>query len=196
VTLQLNAKFGPEIQVDLEPPTGKPVTIRDNDLTTPSGQQFLQVRVPAGAGGMLQTLLNGPVAGTWKLHVYDTSNMGPAGTSTLESARLTLHTTGGPEKVAKTASWTSPVIDQPTEVFVIDSITTDERVPAGAALQVLVRTCQQADCSDGTRSGPVAKATAFTVPPGRHLQLRVDMTSDGVLEPELRSLSVAFRRAP
>ncbi|HET7505430.1 MAG TPA: proprotein convertase P-domain-containing protein, partial [Kofleriaceae bacterium] len=196
VTVQLNAKFGPEIKVDLETPAGRRVAIRDNDPGTPDGEQFLQVRVPADAAGQLRMLLDGPVAGTWKLHVYDTSNVGPAGTSTLESARLTLHTTGGPEKIAKSASWISPAIVQATDVFAIDSVTTDERVPGGATLAVFVRTCQQASCSDGTWAGPVAKGTPFAVTPGRYLQLRVDMTSNGVLEPELRSLNVAFRRAP
>jgi hypothetical protein len=40
----------------------------------------------------------------------------------------------------------------------------------------------------------VPAATAFAVPPGRYLQVRVDMTSNGVQEPELRSLTVAYRR--
>jgi hypothetical protein len=39
----------------------------------------------------------------------------------------------------------------------------------------------------------VAKATPFAVTAGRYVQLRVDMTSNGVLEPELRSLSVMYR---
>jgi hypothetical protein len=36
----------------------------------------------------------------------------------------------------------------------------------------------------------------FAVGPGPYLQLSVDMTSDGAREPELRSLSVNYRRAP
>ncbi|HEU4731985.1 MAG TPA: hypothetical protein VFT22_29015 [Kofleriaceae bacterium] len=196
VTFQIDAKAGDQIRADLETPAGKHVTIRDVTPGTPNGQQLLQVSVPPDATGMLGTLLRGPVKGTWKLLVFDTSSADPTGASTLESVRLTLHTTGGPEKIARSASWTSPVLEQPTDVFAIDGITTDERVPGGATLSVFVRTCQQADCSDGAWTGPVAKGAAFAVTPGRHLQLRVDMTSNGVLEPELRSLAVAFRRAP
>jgi hypothetical protein len=36
--------------------------------------------------------------------------------------------------------------------------------------------------------------TAFDVEPGRDLQVRVDMTSNGGVEPELRSLAVMYRR--
>jgi hypothetical protein len=42
----------------------------------------------------------------------------------------------------------------------------------------------------------VKSGEPFAVAPARYLQLRVEMTSNGTLEPELRSLSVAYRRAP
>ena len=146
---------------------------------------------PAGLGGLLGGLANG----TWKLHVYDV--VASAGDSALTAARLTLHTTGGPDKVARMASWTSPVLDGQTNVFAIDGVTWDERLPAGATLAVFVRACRQADCSDGTwPMAPVTKSAPFFVGAARYLQLRVDMTSDGTLEPELRSLVVMYRRDP
>jgi len=57
-----------------------------------------------------------------------------------------------------------------------------------------VGTCQKADCSDVTWSDPVSPSPPFAIGRARYLQLRVDMTSDGNLEPELQSLSVLYRR--
>jgi len=53
-----------------------------------------------------------------------------------------------------------------------------------------------ADCSDGTWSPAVTQQAPFAIAPGRYLQLRVDLTSNGTLEPELRSLSVMYRHDP
>ena len=116
----------------------------------------------------------------------------------LSSAKLTLHTMGGPERIAKAASWSSPVLDAQINVIAVDGVTWDERLPDGATLGVFVRTCQQADCSDGVWSKkPLTMSTAFAItPPARYLQLRVDMTSDGTQEPEPRSLAVMYRRDP
>jgi hypothetical protein len=112
----------------------------------------------------------------------------------LESARLTLHTTGGPDKVAKAASWTSRVIDTMTPVTAIHGITWKERVPTGASVQVQLRACQQANCSDSpTWSDPVTSGAPFTIAPARYLQLRVVMTSDGSHEPELQALAIRFQ---
>ncbi len=72
--------------------------------------------------------------------------------------------------------------------------TWDERLPEGAAIEIRLRTCHQADCSDGAWLPPVPKLAPFAVDPARYLQLRVDLTCDGIREPELRSLGVMFRR--
>jgi hypothetical protein len=118
------------------------------------------------------------------------------GASTLKSARLTLHTKGGPDKLARMASWTSQVIDAQTPVFAIDRVTWNERAGGNAKVAVHVRTCQQADCSGAAWPDPIAQGAAFDVPRGRYLQLRVEMTSDGTVEPELGGLALAFRRDP
>jgi hypothetical protein len=81
-------------------------------------------------------------------------------------------------------------------VRAIDSVTWDPRVPDGAAIEVHVATCQSADCGDAAWSPPVEMGAALDVEPGRYVQIRVDLTSDGVLEPELRSLAVEYHRDP
>src|SRR5262249_12804344 len=117
------------------------------------------------------------------------------GNSTLLGAKLTLHTKAGPDKLARTAQWTSAVIDATSNVFAVDSVTWKERIPAGASAEVHLATCQQADCSDAAWSPAVTKAMPFAVTASRYLQLRVDMTSDGGHEPELAELGLNFRRA-
>ena len=115
----------------------------------------------------------------------------------IRSSRITLHTAGGPDQIARSATWTSPVLDASTAVRSIDSATWDQRVPDGATVDVRIRTCQQADCQDDTVwSDPIPRAAPFVVDPGRYVRLRVNMTSNGILEPELRSLTVKYRRDP
>src|SRR5262249_19483971 len=156
----------------------------------------VHLAIVPGAPAPLGDLLGGPANGDWKLHAY--SDIGGAPNTTLvRSARITLHTTAGPDKIARIASWTSPVLDASTVTRSVDSATWDARVPDGAAVDVRIRTCQQADCKDDTAwSDPIPRAALFTVEPGRYVRLRVDMTSNGILEPELRSLTVNYRRDP
>jgi subtilisin-like proprotein convertase family protein len=192
VTFFVTSSQSDQLRAELETPGGIRVPIRGHGNIDPT--QGAQVTILATATDATATLLRGAATGTWKLHVFD--DVANGGDSQLQSAKLTLHTTGGPEKIAKTASWTSQILDAQTHVIAIDSVTWDDRLQAGAGVEVRVGTCQQADCSDVTWSGAVAKATAFAVGPARYLQLRVDMTSNGSLEPELRSLSVMYRRDP
>jgi len=181
-----------ELKVDLVTPAGTRVTVQNTGGGDADG--VAQLSITPTSAGALPTLLGGPANGAWRLDAYDV--VGGGGDSLLRAAKLTLHTTGGPDKVARTAEWTSQVLDAQTGVFAIDGITWDERLPAGASVEVHIRTCQQADCSDGVWSAPVAKATGFLVDAGRYVQLRVDLSCDGALEPELRSLGVAYRRNP
>ncbi|HEX4421581.1 MAG TPA: proprotein convertase P-domain-containing protein [Kofleriaceae bacterium] len=191
VTFQMNSPHGDQIAVDLETPAGTRITIRGATGGTPNGDQVFQVPIPAGSAGVLGTLLGGAANGLWKLDVYDTVANG--GASTLESAKLTLHTTGGLDNIARTSQWTSPILDQTTNVIAIDDAELDTLAPTGTAVNLSVRTCQQADCSDSASFLPIIPATAYGVPPGRYLQLRVDLTSDGALVPELQKLGVSFR---
>jgi hypothetical protein len=183
-----------QLKADLETPGGTRVPIRGR--TQIDNAQGAQVTIASTAVDALGTLLNGSAKGAWKLDVYDDDPGGGPGNSMLTAAKLTLHTKNGPEKIARSAQWKSAVIDATTTVLAIDGITWKERVPAGASYEVHLATCQQADCSDAAWSSAVTKGTAFSVPPVRYLQLRVDMTSDGNREPELGGLGLMFRRLP
>lgn len=192
VTYEINSPHWDQIGVDLETPDGTRVQIRNKDAGLGNGDKTAQLTIPSTAPAPLSGLLAGPVNGAWKLRVYD--EPGGANASSLLDARLTLHTRGGPEKIARTSSWTSPVINAGTAVFAVDRVTWTERLPPG--VHVRVRTCAQADCSDASWPDPVSQGTAFSVTRGRYLQLKVEMTSDGVLAPELDGLDIAFRRDP
>jgi len=199
LTYEVSSPHWDQIKVDLESPSslGTRVMIRDHDNgPNPPGtdDRIVQFTIPAGTTSGVGALLGGTANGDWKLRVYDDVNMG--GGSTLKSARLTLHTKGGPDKLARMASWTSQIIDAQTPVFAIDRVTWNERTPAGAKVAVHVRTCQQSDCSGADWPDPIARGAAFNVPRARYLQLRVDMTSNGTLEPELGGLAIVFRRDP
>jgi subtilisin-like proprotein convertase family protein len=190
VTYQINSPHWNQLKVDLQAPGGAPVVIRDH-VGPPNNVEGRAIAAQTLTGDGLGALLGAAANGDWKLHVYD--DMATGGNSALESARLTLHMTGGPDKVAKAASWTSRVIDTTTPVTAIHGITWNERAPTGATVQVQFRACQQADCSDGPAfSGPVTSGALFTIAPARYLQLRVVMTSDGNHEPELQSLAITF----
>jgi hypothetical protein len=89
------------------------------------------------------------------------------------------------------------VIDAGTAVFAVDHVTWNERAVAGVSkVAVSVRTCTQPDCSGASWPDPRPQGTAFNVTRGRYLQLRVDMASDGAVEPELGGLAIAFRHDP
>jgi len=196
VTYEVASPRWSELRFDLESPAGKRVPIAVGGAF--NGDKLDQTSIQAGTGGPLGQLLGGPASGIWRLHAYDIqdSGTGPGNDSTLKSVRLTLHTTGGPDKIARTASWTSPVIDATTTAIAIDGIAWNARVPDGATVQVQLRGCQQADCSDGPAySGPVVSGMPFGIVPARYLQLRVELTSDGSHEPELQSLRMMFRRS-
>lgn len=195
VTFFVISPHSDQLKTDLETPAGTRVQIRGRGQTIDNAKGA-QVTILSTASDATATLLNGPAKGAWKLDVYDDDSGGGGGNSTLLSAKLTLHTRSGPDKIARTASWKSAVIDATSNVFAIDSVTWKERVPAGASVEVHVAACQQADCSDAAFSPPVTKAMQFAVNPARYLQLRVDMTSDGSHEPELTGLALAFRRTP
>jgi hypothetical protein len=182
------------VRVDLETPgtasaPGKRVTIRVDDKSLGQGDHIAQLTIPASATGSPAGLLGGPANGTWKLHVYKDAADGDA-MGMLDTAKLTLHTTAGPERIARMASWTSPVQDFDTDVDSIASVTWSERVPGGTSVRVLVRSCHQQDCSDGVWMPAPDQATRVAA---RYLQLRVEMTSDGVSEPELGDLRLVTR---
>lgn len=190
VTAEISAENWDQIRIDLETPGGTRVLVRGTFAPAGGVMRLIQIAIPAGATGTEATLLGGAAAGTWKLLVYDTSTQGGGGNPQLRNAALTLHTRGGPDKIARAASWLSPVLELPTNITALTAVTIDERIPAGAASALLVRTCADVACTDAAWSpAAVGKLTA-----ARYAQLRVDLTSDGNAEPEVRKLSLVYRR--
>jgi hypothetical protein len=188
LTYQATSPRWSEIKVDLETPGGTRINLPDPGALS-GGDHVVQVPI---SGGAQAGLLGGPADGVWKLHMYDVTATG--GGSKLESARITLHTQGGPDKIARSATWTSVPLDAGGNLVAIESITWVERTPMDAGVKVQFRACQQADCSDAPAwSVPVTSGSGANVSPLRYLQLRVEMASNGTLEPELRSLAVAYR---
>jgi len=135
-----------------------------------------------------------PAGGRWRLGVVD--NNGGGNATTYEELHVTVHTTGGPEQIAPTAWWRSPIVEHATAVSQIDAITWDERAPGTATVVVRMRTCDDAACDGDAWSEPITKGTPPTLPAQRYLQLEVEMTSDGTHEPELRSLMAQYRTDP
>ncbi|HEY6173685.1 MAG TPA: proprotein convertase P-domain-containing protein [Kofleriaceae bacterium] len=195
VVFFVSSPHSDQLKADLETPAGTRVQIRNRGAGI-DAQQGAQATILSTATDATATLLNGPAKGAWKLDVYDDDSSGGGGNSTLLSAKLTLHTKGGPDKVARTAQWKSAVIDATSNVFAVDAVSWKERVPAGGSVEVHFAACGQADCSDASWSSALTKGMQFAVAPSRYLQLRVDMTSDGSHEPEIQELALMFRRAP
>lgn len=194
VTFFVTSAHSDQLVAQLVAPGGAPIQIRGhNNVDTVQGAQ---TTIASDAQGAQAGLLKGPVAGRWQLLVTDDVAPGGGGDSQLISAKLTLHTQGGPDKIARQASWRSQPIDTMTQAIAVDSVTWQARVPTGGGVEVVVGTCQQADCSDVHWSGAVDPGKPLGVAPGRYLQLRVDMTSDGNREPELSALSIQYRKSP
>jgi hypothetical protein len=192
ITYEANSSRWENLRADLETPGGMRVLL-DAPGMLPDTAHFAGVVIPSTATGLFATLLNGSAVGDWKLHLYDVT-VGGSGSSSLVSARLTLHAKGGRDKIASTATWTSLPLDVTTPLVAIDGITWTERTPGGATVKVQFRACQQADCSDEPKWSPAVNGAPTTVDPTRYLQLQVQMTSNGTLESEVRSLAVAYRR--
>src|SRR6185503_887367 len=150
VTYEIDSEHWDQIRIDLEAPASEAGPelrriIRDHVAAT-GGSHIFQRTISAATADPSKELLGRASNGAWRLHVYDDVNGGNH--TTLSSAKITLHTSGGPERIARTASWTSPVLDAATAVRAIDRVVWDARVPEGASIAVRVGTCRQADCGD------------------------------------------------
>lgn len=134
--------------------------------------------------------------GIWKFGISDNSGSGSTGNSTYNELHVTVHTAGGPGQIATASSWSSPVVENMTDVVLIDFVNWSERKPAGTTVAVRVRTCAVPTCADGTWSEPLANGAAPVLPRNKYIQLGVEMTSMGVDEPEVDKINVQYRTAP
>lgn len=170
-------------------PGGTPVVVRTHPFVSGG-------RVTTHAFSIDPALVGGPADGMWAVGVADDVNVFSNSNTSIEQVYLTLRTSGGPDQLARTATWLSPIKDLGTQLVKVDAITWDERVPAGTAVELRLRSCDQADCADEASWGePVVKGMPVSRAQRRYLQAQVTMTSDGSNEAELRSLQIMYRRA-
>ncbi len=172
-------------------PGGPPVIVRrhPNVFGGGNGLTLHAFSIDAGAIG-------GPADGTWAVGVADDVNDIGTNTTTIDEVHLTLHTSGGPEQIVRAATWQTPIKDLGTTLVKVDAITWDHRAPTGTAVELRLRSCAQADCSDEPSWGAVVvNGMPVVLVQQRYLQAQVTMTSDGANEAELRSLQIMYRRA-
>ena len=169
-------------------------------LTAPGGTAFQRTSATTGSG--MHTFFfdiapsgSIPTTGNWTLKVVDTVNTTPSSNGTLSETDLTLHTSGGPDPIAKNPIWTSELIDNETSVASIESITWQAHSWMQNDVIVRLRACD-APCK---QSDPWTQVQNSAPPPQslaghRYLQAQVEMTSDGIRAPELTSFVVVYKR--
>jgi len=148
------------------------------------------------AQGVYELQVGQAAIGTWRFGISDNSGSGSTGNSSYRELHVTMHTTTGREQIATTSTWRSPIIENKTDVVLIDFVNWSERTPAGSTVDVRMRTCAMADCSDGVWSDQLANGAAPMLTPNRYIQLQVTMTSDGTREPEVDKINIQYRTAP
>jgi len=183
VMIEYTTNHRDQLVVKLQRPGGSPVTIQSHQGTGGASgfQDQIHVTDPA--------LINGPAAGAWVIGLADDIT-GP-NTTTLLQLNLTLHTAMGPEQVALTGTYTSPVKDLGSPLSAITDVAWAERAPI--ASEVALRACDAPDCSDAPAwSAPIDPHGHPALPAKRYLQAQVTMHSDGTKEPELDKLAIHY----
>jgi subtilisin-like proprotein convertase family protein len=183
VMLEYTTQHREQLVVKLQAPGGQPVTIQNHQGTggVTGFQDQIHVTDPQ--------LIGGPAAGAWTLGLGDDVTGG--NTTTLIQLNLTLHTSTGPEQIALTGTYVSPVKDLGATLAAITDVSWNERAPM--ASEVALRACDRADCSDAPAwSAPIAVHGHPALPAKRYLQAQITMHSDGTKEPELDALAVHY----
>jgi len=190
VTVVLNSEEPEQLVFRVIRPGGAPVIVRVHPNITGGA------RIVTHAFSVDPALVGGPADGTWTIGVADDLDQIFTNTTSIEEVHLTLHTSGGPDQIERTAVWRTPIKDLGTRLVKVDALTWDDRAPPGAATEVRLRSCDQPDCADEPSWGDaLPKGMPVVLIQRRYLQAQVTMTSDGVSEPELRSLEIRYRRA-
>ena len=128
------------------------------------------------------------VNGQWVFGFADTSGGGTVANA--EMLALTIHHTGGEPTIATTSTWLSEIHAFSVPVT-ISNVMYGALVPTGSTIDVEVRACAMADCSDDPpwRAVPTSGADPGTAE-APFAQLRVQFTSDGDASPWLDWIDV------
>jgi hypothetical protein len=168
-------------------------------LVPPGGPALDLFPAQNGAGpavGHLQPTFASPLAinGTWRLRLLELQSNGISGT--FNEFAMTLHYAGGEPPVATAASYQSSIRDLGGDSPEVLSVQWAERVPAGSAVAIRVRTCADASgCADQPWSEPLTDPAGSALPfaAQRFLQWRAELTSDGDVTPSIESLFIEYR---
>lgn len=185
VTVRYNTQHRDQLVFKLSRPNGPPVTIQNHApaITGIDTGLIDQIHI------IDPQLVGGTAAGAWTLGIGDDVTGGNA--SALREFHLTLHTSGGPDQVATTASYVTPVHALGGALARITDVAWVERAPQ--ASDVALRACEQPDCSDAPAwSEPLAQHATPDLPAAPYLQARVTLHSDGTRETELDSLTIRY----
>jgi subtilisin-like proprotein convertase family protein len=153
-------------------------------LIAPDGSSALLRDDESGSGTVTQRLFihdldDATANGLWRLRVEDTVSLD---TGTLEDFEVTVHHRTGASPIPTSAAFESGVKDLGSMVTRLDSLSWGARVPAGAAVQLRVRS---GDTEDGLLaaawSTPLLDGSGGppSVQPHRFFQYRIEFTSDG-----------------
>jgi subtilisin-like proprotein convertase family protein len=183
VMLEYTTQHRDQLVVKLSKPGGAPVAIQTHQGTGQATAYQDQIHITDPA------LVGGAPAGAWIIGLGDDVN--GANTTTLLQLNLTLHTAMGPEQIALTGMYVSPVKDLGSPLSAITDVAWRERAPI--ASEIALRTCDQPDCSDAPAwSAPIDPHGRPALAAKRYLQAQVTMHSDGTKEPELDALAIHY----
>ncbi|HUQ04791.1 MAG TPA: proprotein convertase P-domain-containing protein [Kofleriaceae bacterium] len=186
VIVGLNHPRIADLQVRLIHPGGNEVLLRNNTSEGGSGPRSLRF--------VIETFDDTPAEGEWTVRVTDTAN-GQVGS--LTDVQLAVHMANGPDQIARTASYTSPVRDLGEGVRTLGAVTLGARLPVGAGATVRLRGCDTAEaCEAEPWSAPLADGDPAGLPARRYLQYRLELTSGGEREAEIDFVELAYSRAP
>jgi hypothetical protein len=131
-----------------------------------------------------------PAAGAWNIDVKDTA--GKDGGNTRDAA-ISIHYRGGRAPIPPLAAYESAVRDLGA-TSAIEHVVVTATAAAGSAAIVRVRTCAAPEaCAAAPWSDPVASDAPPAVAPGRYLQYRVELTSDGDRAASVDAVEVFYR---
>ena len=162
-----------DLEIRLIAPDGSSALLRDDE----SGSGTVTQRF------FLNDLDDATASGTWRLQVEDTVSLD---TGTLPSFAVTVHHQAGESPIPSTAAFESGIKDLGGMVSRLDMVSWGGWVPAGAAVQLRVRTGDsEDDLLAASWSTPLLNPSGGTpsVQPHRFFQYRIEFASDGDAAP-------------